>query len=620
MHLSTAVWSPDRLAESGSDRRFRDNGGMEPLAERFLTVSRAAHPVPLATGGLAFSYDLAGHPQVFRVEAPGGWPIRVGAGSHRTLPIAETPRGLLVRQDQGGNEAWQVGLAGPEGLRLLTHDSKAMHIGVVLGPDGRRAGLARNPNGQVDMVLGVLDLETGTIEDWADPGGLWQWQGWHPDGTVGLAEKVLGSNRVETYLVRRGEPPTQLLPGTHMVAGAAFTGGGRLFALTDHDADFAGLAELDPERPESPPRWVVKSDRDVDTFQPDPSGRTAAVAVNMGAYDRLLRVDLDSGREQQVYDLPHGTVYADNVSPPETQLRWSPDGESLFVTWNTPVQPAEIFELEGGQPKRWTFAGERLPGAVMPEETSHRTFDGLQIPALHFKAGPDPRPTVVYFHGGPESQARGNFQGFLQMFVAAGISVFVPNVRGSSGYGLRYLSLDDRALRWDSVRDGCEAARHLKREGLATTTAAMGGSYGGFMTLAVLVEDPELWDAACDIVGIADWRTFFKNTSGWRRAARIMEYGDPEGAEKEVLAEFSPLARAHVIKAPLLVLHGRNDPRVPVSEAEQIATASGAELIIFEDEGHGLARHANRLRGYGRALAFFKEKLAGREPAGQAAS
>jgi dipeptidyl aminopeptidase/acylaminoacyl peptidase len=140
------------------------------------------------------------------------------------------------------------------------------------------------------------------------------------------------------------------------------------------------------------------------------------------------------------------------------------------------------------------------------------------------------------------------------------------------------------------------------------------------MTLAVLVEDPELWDAACDIVGIADWRTFFKNTSGWRRAARIMEYGDPEGAEKEVLAEFSPLARAHVIKAPLLVLHGRNDPRVPVSEAEQIATASGAELIIFEDEGHGLARHANRLRGYGRALAFFKEKLAGREPAGQAAS
>jgi dipeptidyl aminopeptidase/acylaminoacyl peptidase len=197
------------------------------------------------------------------------------------------------------------------------------------------------------------------------------------------------------------------------------------------------------------------------------------------------------------------------------------------------------------------------------------------------------------------------------MLLAAGINVFAPNVRGSTGYGVRYAGLDDRELRWDSVRDGCEAGRHLKREGLATRLAAMGASYGGFMTLAVLVEDPDLWDAGVDVVGIADWHTFFKHTSGWRRAVRATEYGDPEKQpDAEFLAEFSPLRRAHTIRAPLLVIHGRNDVRVPIGEAEQISQAAKeAELMVFDDEGHGLVRHQNRVRGYGRALAFLAERL-----------
>ena len=183
-------------------------------------------------------------------------------------------------------------------------------------------------------------------------------------------------------------------------------------------------------------------------------------------------------------------------------------------------------------------------------------------------------------------------------------------MRGSTGYGRRYYSLDDKELRWDSVLDGCEAGRHLRRERYATALAPMGGSYGGFMTLAVLVQDPDLWDAAVELVGIADWHTFFKNTSGWRRAVRASEYGDPETAEGEFLAEFSPLRRAHLIRAPLLVIHGRNDVRVPVGEAEQIAEAAkDAELLIFEDEGHGLARHANRVSGYGRAIDFLLARL-----------
>jgi dipeptidyl aminopeptidase/acylaminoacyl peptidase len=155
---------------------------------------------------------------------------------------------------------------------------------------------------------------------------------------------------------------------------------------------------------------------------------------------------------------------------------------------------------------------------------------------------------------------------------------------------MKFQSLDDKTLRWNGVRDGCEAARFLKRTGAATQIAAMGGSYGGFMTLAVLVEDPDLWDAGVDIVGIADWHTFFANMPPWRGVLRMAEYGDPNGAEADYLREISPIHRAASIRAPLLVIHGRNDPRVPVEESEQIARVTGAPASVVAQALHRLAR------------------------------
>jgi dipeptidyl aminopeptidase/acylaminoacyl peptidase len=302
-------------------------------------------------------------------------------------------------------------------------------------------------------------------------------------------------------------------------------------------------------------------------------------------------------------------VYSDNASDPAQHLAWSPDGERLFVAWESATSPAEIFEAAAG--RRWTRAsGEVLPGLVTPAEVSYHSFDGLEVPVLHYRVDSSPRPAVVLFHGGPEGQSRAGFNPIIAMWNAAGFDVLAPNVRGSTGYGAGYHSLDDRALRWDSVRDGTEAARWLKRSGLATRLIAMGGSYGGFMTLAVLVDDPTLWDAGIDVVGIADWHSFFRNTSGWRRSLRVAEYGEPEGPDGEFLAEFSPLRRSHAIQAHLLVIHGRNDVRVPVGEAIQIHEAvAGSELMIFDDEGHGILRHPNRVRAYGRALAFVRERI-----------
>jgi len=577
--------------------------------EQLLTVARAYRPTRSAGGSLYFASDMAGLSQTYRLDAADHFPVRLAPSQDRTLPIAETPLGLLVRQDQGGNETWQLALVGPDGsLQQVTKDRKAIHRDVTLGPDRRKAGISYNPGGQDDWVLAVIDLETGNIEHWVDRGGDWSWLAWSPDGTRAVVARATHSYRNTCYVVAPGAEPRPLLGGALLVADVAWTSE-RLLALTDLNREYIGLVEVDPHHPDSVHRRLIDEDHDVLAVVPDPTGRLAAVIVNEGAGDALRVLDLATGAQAWRATLPPGMVYVDNASDTKDHVAWSSDGSRLFVAWESSTAPAEIFELPSRT--RWTRAGgDSIPGLVSPSEVSYDSFDGLAIPCLHYRPDAAPKPTVVLFHGGPESQSRGNFNPQIAMWNAAGFDVLAPNVRGSTGYGRRFYSLDDKELRWDAVRDGVEAGRWLRREGFATHLVAMGGSYGGFMTLAVLVEDPDLWDAAVDVVGVTDFHSFFKNTSGWRRAIRAAEYGDPATSDSEFLAEFSPLRRAHRIRAPLLIIHGRNDVRVPVSEAYQIhEAASDSELLVFEDEGHGITKHGNRARAFGRALEFVRERL-----------
>jgi dipeptidyl aminopeptidase/acylaminoacyl peptidase len=207
-----------------------------------------------------------------------------------------------------------------------------------------------------------------------------------------------------------------------------------------------------------------------------------------------------------------------------------------------------------------------------------------------------------------------SFNPVIQGLVLSGYGVVVPNVRGSTGYGKRYASLDDTTKRLDSVRDLAAVHRALPVLRFDPRRAALwGGSYGGYMALAGLAFQPGLWAAGVEIVGISDLVTFLENTSDYRRAHREREYGSLE-RDREFLAAASPLRRADEIRAPLFVIHGRNDPRVPVSEAEQLVAnlhrrGVRCELAIYEDEGHGLARLANRLDAYPRAASFLDDVL-----------
>lgn len=578
---------------------------MATSPDRYLNVARGYRPTPVADGGLYFASDMAGLPQTYRIDGADRFPVRVAPSQNRTLPVAQTPFGMLLRHDHDGNEIWQLSMLTEGGdLRQLTDDPRAIHRGVVPTPDGLRAGLAFNPEGRADWALGVIDLETGSIGARVDRGGYWSWLAWDGDGEVAVVAEALGNVANRAYLLRGAE--LQPLLSSATLVEDAFWAGGRLYLIADVDSEYQGLVEVDPAEPDRIARWLIREEHDVSVAVPAPDGRRALVAVNAGPYDQLRILDLESGESQPI-DLQPGLITADNVVPSGENVAWS--GERLLVAWESSSRPADIIEPDTG--RRWTFAGGGgFPELPAPAAVAIESLDGLAVPALHYRVDGTPRPTVVYFHGGPESETRASFTPQVAMWIGAGFDVVAPNVRGSTGYGRHYFSLDDRGLRWDAVRDGCAVGRWAKEHGGATSLVAMGGSYGGFMTLAVLVEDPGLWDFGVDIVGIADWHSFLRNTSGWRRSMRVAEYGEPEGPDGEFLAEFSPLRRADRITARLLIIHGRNDPRVPVGEAEQIHHAvSGSELLILDDEGHGLTKHGNRSRAYGRAVEFVRAGL-----------
>ena len=382
---------------------------------------------------------------------------------------------------------------------------------------------------------------------------------------------------------------------------------GREFAaIVRHDLD-TGETRTVPETGEGFDAKVISA------------GSAIIVIENRDGASTIWRYDPQTGERGGDIPLPEpGVAYAWFLEPPIV----SPDGSRMHYTLSTPRLAGDVYrhDLTGGGTRRLTHSPAELApyGLLAPELAEVSSFDGEQIPVFIFR----PRsaearpPVVVHVHGGPEAQAMRLFDPVIQALAAAGYGVVVPNVRGSTGYGKRYASLDDTTQRLDSVRDLQSVHETLESLGFDPRRAVLwGGSYGGYMTLAGLAFQPSLWAAGVDIVGISNLVTFLENTSKYRRAHREREYGSLID-DRDFLSEASPLTHVDAIRAPLFVIHGQNDPRVPVGEAEQLVASLKRrgvrhELCVYDDEGHGLARLANQLDAYPRAIQFLDEVLGG---------
>jgi dipeptidyl aminopeptidase/acylaminoacyl peptidase len=301
-------------------------------------------------------------------------------------------------------------------------------------------------------------------------------------------------------------------------------------------------------------------------------------------------------------------------------------GLSYATTW--PAAGAKGAPLVTRQLTYVDDQGVDLQAFPLPELIHYAAFDGRQIPAFLFMppgvAKGTPIPFVVYYHGGPEGQNRPGFSAALQFILSRGFGLLMPNVRGSTGYGRAFQMLDDYKQRWDSVRDGVDAADWLVKNGYSTAgrIATYGGSYGGFMSVACIVEDQErvergerkerVFGACIDVVGIVNMKGFLEKTSGYRRKLREAEYGPL--SDPAFLESVSSIHRVDKIQVPVFIAHGFNDPRVPVEEAMQLAIAlkdkgRNPRVFIAPDEGHGFAKLDNRIYFNERAVNFLQETI-----------
>ena len=571
---------------------------------------------------LVFVSDLAGVPQVWGV-AGDAWPELLVAPPDRAQTIYPGPRPgmLMVGADVGGNEHTQLLLSRQPGTvwEPLTDDPGHIHNFGDWSADGERISYAANTRTGRWFDVYVRDLASGETQCVLEHDSTNRPGPFSPDGRWLAVVRAFSAQHQELWLVdARGDDPPRLL--TDLNSEAFYerpewsADGSAIFCVTDYQREFGTPARIDVATGQL--SFVVQPDLDVDEATLDPSGRRLAYTCNRDGVAQVMVRDLASGAEIAVEGLPPGTLY----DYWQRALAWDSRGERLAISWTASTASPNVWLWAGGPAKQVTSAGGLgvdLGTMIEPEHVSYPTFDGRQVPALFYRAsnaGEKP-PCVVWVHGGPESQFRPSFQPLVQYLVSAGFAVLAPNVRGSSGCGRTYQHLDDVRLRMDSVNDLAHAAYWLRDSGRADASrvAVYGGSYGGFMVLAALTHYPELWAAGVDLVGIANFVTFLENTGPWRRHLREAEYGSLE-RDRDFLIQISPINHVDKIRAPLLVMHGANDPRVPIGEAEQMvdqlrALGRTVEFLRLEDEGHQIAKLKNKLLAYPLAVDFLKRHL-----------
>jgi len=358
-------------------------------------------------------------------------------------------------------------------------------------------------------------------------------------------------------------------------------------------------------------KYVYRGEWDVDELTS--TGSSIYYAVNKNGESEIYKLEMEGGKKPSKILSTGGYV---------TRLEYSKELSRLIISLSSSEQGEEIFLLETntGEMKRLTYSPKLLlnqENFVRPEHFEYESFDGLKINGLLFKPrlGRKPYPGIMYLHGGPESQATFRFNPIIQLLTRLGYLVVAPNFRGSIGYGKTFTHLDDIEKRGDVVEDVYHAYLSLVKEGLLDPrkVCVAGGSYGGYLTLMSMALYPDIWRCGIEIAGIVNLVTFIKNTSPQRRKYRMAEYGDPE-KYGEIMKQLSPITHIDKLKAPLMVIHGKNDTRVPVSEAEQLVTqlrerGVNVKYILLEDEGHQIAKISNRIRVYSQMIDFILDKM-----------
>ncbi|MGZ8796489.1 MAG: S9 family peptidase [Thermoanaerobaculia bacterium] len=598
---------------------------LERTVAMMAKIGSATSPAFSADGKrVAFLTNLSGSPQIWVVPADGGYPEQVTALDDPVTAIEWSPSGewIAMQVAPGGGLNSQIDIVRPDGtgLRRLTEGGKENNWLGHWTADSKAVSISSSRRSAAAMDCWLVDLASGTMTLIAQNTGIGTVSDISRDRKYALIDRLRNRGDNDVYRVSIGEPKQEILLTKH--TPPAQFGNARFGATADvvylsgnpqRDLFSFGLIRINGDAAGPFTVLASRDDAELDSIELTHGATRAVLLWNRGGRNEISFFNIGEKKETAGPKLPGDIISGFDFAPNDQRMAFSMSGSAappdIWVLGTT------TFDLK--QITRSPHAGVNLPGLVRPEPISYTTEDGVKLSGWFYRppAVQPPYPTVLSFHGGPEGQERPSFNGTYQALLAAGMAVFAPNVRGSSGFGKRFLSLDNGALRVNGVKDIKASVDALINLGVADAKrlAIMGGSYGGYMVMAGVTEYPDLFAAGADLFGIVNFDTFFKKTEPWMAAISTTEYGDPV-TQADMLRSLSPIHKLDRVKTPLIVLHGANDTNVPVIEAEQIVSTLKQRnipvvYVLFPDEGHGWRKTPNRIRSTLAIVKFFSEHL-----------
>ncbi len=589
----------------------------------YYTVPTSTVSVWISDREIAYLNNAGGVAQIWKTDIYDTDPIQLTFGKERILRLmpARDHKDLLFASDLGGNEQEQIFIykEGGEVINLTDDKSSRYYLGGT-DKDGKYVYFSCNRRCKASFDICKMDIESRNIETVLENSDNYNLPAAvSPDGVYMLYNKLKGISDNKMYIINMYTGETRDIDPSvsyAQYATPAWKSDSTGFYLTcDAGSEFIYAAYYDviSGRLEK----IYDTDWDVTDLALSSDDRYLAMVVDEDGYGSLRIWDTVRNSLISVPRPPEGSIVT------YYSMSWSPDGHRLMFNFSSGSRPSEIWVLDIDEDSLRAVVksplGDIDPNELVePELRDFHSFDGLRVPYWYYRSPhrtPGLGAVVIEIHGGPEGQEGPSFDPLIQYLVSQGFDVAAPNVRGSTGYGKTYHHLDDVEKRLDSVHDAAALAEHLAEEGIADPKriAVMGASYGGYMTLSCIANYPDLWAAAVDTVGMSDLETFLENTAEYRRSHRESEYGTLEH-DRDTLRRVSPIHKVDQISTPLMVIHGANDPRVPITEAEQIVKSLRdrgvpVKFLRYGDEGHGLSKLKNRLDCYPQVVGFLKQNL-----------
>ena len=620
--------------------------------ERYLNIRSASSPTFSPDGKrVAFLTNITGTSQIWMIDANGGYPEQITAYQDNISFIEWSPNGIIFGKASGGDENTQFFWLSNDGadIKQLTDDPKVRHNFGAISEDGAKIFYTSNKRDKNWFDVYSMNLADGKEEL------LYQ------DDSSNFVSAVSDDNSKvivsrssvnfsldnDLYLIdTKTKQAAHLTPHDEAAtfSDVHFLDNNTIIFGTNQNDEFITLSRMDLTTKEITPKNKVLWDLDATAISRD--DKNFAYTINREGFSQLYISTIEKKPNPKAgFDL---NLITQNTELPANGivggLEFSKDANKLAFTLSSAKNPTDIWIYDLRTKKiiqltKSSRSGIPQSSFVAPELIKYKSFDGREISAWYYlpnkffqpKVGgvifekenektlrelTNPNvPFIVSVHGGPEGQERPGFNPLYQYYLSRGYAILATNVRGSTGYGKTFSHLDDVEKREDSVKDLAAAVEWLKTSGGADAKriAVMGGSYGGYMTLASITLYPDLWAAAVDTVGIVNWESFLKNTSGYRRRQREVEYGMLD-KDIDFLRKISPIAKVDKIKTPLFVIAGKNDPRVPYTEAEQVVKAlkdrnAIVQYKLYDDEGHGVSKLKNRLELYPLVADFLDKYM-----------